>query len=48
MTWLYGLVWCLVALGLLVFDRRFWTKPPAAAESDRTSAPVDATGRQGR
>ena len=28
MTWLYCLVWCLVALGLLVFDRRFWTKPP--------------------
>jgi uncharacterized protein len=30
MTWLYSLVWCLVALGLLVFDLRFWTKPPAA------------------
>ena len=29
MTWLYSLVWCLVAIGLLVFNRRFWTKPPA-------------------
>ena len=44
MTWVWCLVWCLVALGLLVFDRRFWTKPPAAADSDRTSAHVVATG----
>ncbi len=45
MTWLWCLVWCLVALGLLVFDRRFWTKPPAAASSRTvTSAPVVATG----
>src|SRR5688572_3472045 len=26
MTWLYSLVWCLVALCLLVFDRRFWNR----------------------
>jgi uncharacterized protein len=28
MTWLYSLVWCAVALGLLVFNRGFWTTPP--------------------
>jgi len=32
MTWLYCLVWCLVAVGLLVFDRRLWTKPPAQVD----------------
>jgi hypothetical protein len=41
MTWLYSLVWCAVALGLVMFDRRFWTKPPAPiAEPDRKTAPV--------
>ena len=29
MTWLYCLVWGVVALVLLVFDRAFWTAPPA-------------------
>jgi uncharacterized protein len=29
MPWLYCLVWCVVVLGLLLFDRRFWTRPPA-------------------
>ena len=32
MTWLYSLVWCLVAIGLLVFNRGFWTKPPAQVD----------------
>jgi CAAX protease family protein len=32
MTWLYSLVWCLVAIGLLVFNRRFWTKSPAQVD----------------
>jgi membrane protease YdiL (CAAX protease family) len=32
MTWLYSLVWCMVAIGLLVFNRRFWTKPPAQVD----------------
>jgi hypothetical protein len=32
MTWLYCLVWCAVALGLLVFDRRLWTKPPGPVD----------------
>lgn len=40
MMWLYSLVWCLVALGLLVFDRKFWTKPPAVIESGRKTSPV--------
>jgi membrane protease YdiL (CAAX protease family) len=39
----YAIVWCLVALGLLVFDRRFWNKtapadPPAKAESSNAAA----------
>ena len=47
MTWLYSLVWCLVALGLLVFDRRFWTEPPAVVdESDDEAAPVGSAPRQ--
>jgi CAAX protease family protein len=36
MTWLYTLVWCLVAIGLLVFNRRFWTRPPESA-TDQSS-----------
>ncbi|HET9647987.1 MAG TPA: CPBP family glutamic-type intramembrane protease [Microlunatus sp.] len=38
MTWLYTLVWCAVALGLLVFDRRFWTVPPAQQSATRAGA----------
>jgi uncharacterized protein len=41
MTWLYSLVWCLVAIGLLVFNRRFWTKPPEST-SDQSSASASA------
>jgi uncharacterized protein len=44
MTWLYSLVWCLVALGLLVFNRSFWTRPPAvgggAEQATATAAPA--------
>jgi hypothetical protein len=41
MSWLYSLVWCAVALGLLVFDRRFWTMPPASVDQeDRSATPV--------
>ena len=36
MTWLYTLVWCLVAIGLLVFNRRFWTRPPEST-TDQSS-----------
>jgi uncharacterized protein len=28
MSWLYSLVWGIFALGLLVFDRHFWNRPP--------------------
>jgi uncharacterized protein len=49
-TWLYGLAWCVVALALLVVDRRFWTRPPAPSEetdaSPHLSPPdVDAQSR---
>ena len=44
MTWLYSLVWCVVAIALLVFDRRLWTRPPAPVEDqiivEATSAPA--------
>jgi membrane protease YdiL (CAAX protease family) len=41
MTWLYSLVWCAVAIALLVFNRRFWTKPPAQVDDQADSgAPV--------
>jgi hypothetical protein len=51
MTWLYGLVWCLVALALLVFDRRFWIKPPAAVavrDAERPSAAPDSVTVRGQ
>ena len=32
MMWLNSLVWCALALGLLIFNRRFWTKPPAQVD----------------
>jgi membrane protease YdiL (CAAX protease family) len=32
MFWLGTLVWCLFAIGLLVFNRRFWTQPPAEVD----------------
>ena len=35
MTWLYSLVWCAVAVGLLVFNRRFWTSPQRGRRTDR-------------
>src|SRR5829696_2976238 len=41
MTWLYSLVWCLVAICLLIFNRRFWTQPPAQVEDpDRVATSV--------
>jgi membrane protease YdiL (CAAX protease family) len=51
MTWLYSLGWCLVALVLLVVNRRFWTRPagsvdesayPRAGNQRATSAPRQA------
>ena len=41
MMWLDGVLWCVVALGLLVLDRRFWNKPPAAVDQeDHSATPV--------
>jgi hypothetical protein len=40
--WLTSLLWCVLALGLLVFNRSFWTRPPAAVDGDRTDAGVRA------
>ena len=39
MSVLYSLAWCAVALSLLVFDRRFWTRPPAPVDEGQRSAP---------
>src|SRR5829696_429459 len=44
MTWLYSLVWCAVAIGLLVFNRRFWTIPPAQIDDRDNSAARRARG----
>jgi hypothetical protein len=35
--WLYSATWVAVAVGLLVFNRRFWTRPPAPVEDRRPS-----------
>jgi len=44
MGWLYTLVWCSVAIGLLVFDRRFWTRSPDHADPSAVSgARAEAT-----
>ncbi len=43
MTWLYCLTWCVVAMALLVLDRRFWTRPPSTTpDVDRVAEPVEA------
>ena len=41
----YAVVWCLVVLGLLVFDRHFWVHHPAADPTAPTVA--DLAGRAG-
>ena len=41
LNYLYAIVWCLVALALLVFDRRFWTqRPPVYAVSAEPALPA--------
>ena len=41
MSLLYGVVWTAFAIGLLVFDRKLWTRPPAqVAERTEPGAPV--------
>jgi len=44
MTWLYTLVWCLFAIGLLVFNRRFWTKPPLPVDDPDRADARDGSG----
>ena len=44
LTWLYCLVWCLVAIGLLVFNRRFWTKPLAQVDDRDRADTRDGSG----
>ena len=45
MMWIDSLVWCAFAIGLLVFNRRFWTKPPAQVDNpDRAGTRVEASG----
>ena len=44
MIWLCGLVWCLVAVGLLIFNRRFWTKQPAHVDDPDRIRTRDGSG----
>jgi hypothetical protein len=38
MIWIWTLLWCTVALGLLIFNRRFWTRPPTNLTSTEQPA----------
>jgi hypothetical protein len=38
MIWIWTLLWCTVALGLLIFNRRFWTRPPITVPSTEQPA----------
>ena len=40
LTWLYCVVWSVVALALLVFDRNFWTSPPVPADDQSDTGTV--------
>jgi hypothetical protein len=44
MFWLGTLVWCLFAIGLLVFNRRFWTQPPAPVDDLDRADTRDGSG----
>jgi hypothetical protein len=44
MTWLYSLLWCVVALALLLFDRRFWTRPPVLVDELNRFQPRTVSG----
>jgi hypothetical protein len=46
MFWLGTLVWCLVAIGLLVFNRRFWTQPPAEVDDRDRSVAAHRSGSE--
>lgn len=44
LNYLYALIWCLFALGLLIFSRRFWFSRPRPPEStSRPAVPAAAT-----
>ena len=47
LTWLYCVLWAVVALALLVFDRKFWTTPPAPIDdrSDTAAPPAEVPVR---
>ncbi len=48
LSWTYAICWCLVALGLLIFDRRFWNdRRPPDGQDDRSSG-LDAHLTRGR
>jgi hypothetical protein len=38
LTWCYVLVWCLVALALLIVSWRFWNQPPGRLDRPSPSA----------
>ena len=44
MMWIDSLVWCAFAIGLLVFNRRFWTKPPAQVDDPDHTATKAVSG----
>ncbi len=44
MTWLYSVVWAAVAIALLVFDRKLWTRPPAPVDDQADSEARVGTG----
>jgi uncharacterized protein len=45
LDYVYATVWCLVALALLVFDRRFWTRRPGAdmPSTDEPAVPAHSS-----
>ena len=43
---LYSIVWCTLAVGLLVFNRRFWTSPPAEVEEQVDSGEPVRSGSE--
>jgi membrane protease YdiL (CAAX protease family) len=48
LNFVYATVWCLVALGLLVLDRRFWLQTASADGPVETDSPVEVDTVAGR
>jgi len=42
MDWLVGVLWCALAVGVIVLDREAWRAAPAAAVAGR---PLEAAAR---